>query len=175
MIKIEDVLIGKTGGYVNIYAKADSNKKEQHILAAQVLADKGHKVELLPEIDYKDIAERLLYFPEFELDNRSNPDIRLNGILGDFKIPDSNPVGVSQIKNAIKSTAKKQVSICVLSLLNKKYSNQAVLSQIRGSLKFDNDNKSIREVWIIFNDTSLMRIPRKLTQHKNFYKLIETF
>lgn len=72
------------------------------------MADKGHNVELLPEINSRDIPERAFYFPEFDINNKSNPDIRLNGILDDFKIPESNPVGISHIKNAIKSTAKKR-------------------------------------------------------------------
>lgn len=54
MVEIEIRLNGKLGGYVEIHIKTDQNKKREHILAAQVLADKGYKVELLPEIDFKD-------------------------------------------------------------------------------------------------------------------------
>lgn len=43
-------LIGKNGDYVDIHAKSDANKRQEHIEAAQILADKGHCVLLMPEI-----------------------------------------------------------------------------------------------------------------------------
>jgi SPP1 gp7 family putative phage head morphogenesis protein len=163
---------GKKGGYVDIHELADKNKLKEHIEASKVLADKGNKIELLPEINAKDVANRKLYFPE--LKNNKNPDARFNGILGDFKIPDNKLVTKLTIKNALKTTSEKEVSICAISLLNKDYRMQEIFSQIRGSLLDKKKNKSIKEVWLILKDKHVLKIPRGLINRLDFYKIINT-
>ncbi len=91
-------LVGKNGGFVDIHEKTDNNKKLEHIAASQVLADKGHQVQLMPEIDKHDAINRRLFFPELRKDNYKNPDARFNGVLGDFKVPDGNPVTIKSFK-----------------------------------------------------------------------------
>lgn len=162
-------LQGKKGGYVHIHAKADANKKQQHVEAAQVLADKGNQIKLMPEIHIKDVANRKLFFPE--LIGNSNPDARFNGILGDFKIPDSKTITYDIATRCITETAKKNVSICAISLLEKEYKLNDVLSGIKGALKNENYNKSIKEVWIILKDKSILKIPRGVINNKDFYKI----
>lgn|GEM_PF-4185947 len=166
-------LQGKNGGCVEIHDACDKNKLAEHLAAAQVLADKGHLVQLLPEVHRNDAANRRLFFPE--LNNASNPDLRLNNKLGDFKIPDSNPVKQNHISAAITQTAKKEVPTCIISLLNRNYSRQKILNGIRSALKQSGINISIEEVWIIFNDKSIMKIPRGIVSRNDFYKLVQAF
>ena len=166
-------LPGKKGGYVDIHVATDKNKKQEHLDAALVLADKGNQVKLMPEIHIKDTSNRRLFFPELAQTSGSNPDARFNGILGDFKIPDSNPVTGKAILNAVKATADKDVSICAISLLNRSYSHQEVLSHLRGALKNPNNHQSITAVWIIGADKSVLKIPRGVIMHKDFWKMVK--
>ena|ERR1700710_467407 len=165
-------LLGKRGGYVEIHAKSDSNKRLQHIEAAKILADKGHQIQLMPEAHFRDLAERIFFFPE--LKNTKNPDIRLNGVLGDFKIPNRQIVNREVAARCITTTAVKEVSICVISLLHNDYKVKEILLGIKGALANLKHNPSIKEVWIIFNDKSVLKIPRGVVNNKVFYKLAET-
>jgi hypothetical protein len=165
-------LEGKKGGYVAIHAKSDTNKRAQHIEAAQILADKGHVVLLMPEIHFRDVEDRAFFFPE--LSNTKNPDIRLNGLLGDFKIPDRKIVNREVAARCVTTTAIKEVPVCVIALLSKEYTVKEILLGIKGALTNPEHNPSIKEVWVIFNDKSILRIPRGLVNNKVFYRLAET-
>lgn len=166
-------LPGKNGGYVDIHGKADFNKRSEHIEAAQILADKGHQIKLMPEIYKDDVTDRKLFFPE--LKNNSNPDARFNGLLADFKVPDSLHINQRNISDAITKTAKKDVPICIISLINKPYKMQEILGGVRSALKQSSVNQSIKEVWIVFNDKTVMKIPRGIVSKNNFYKIAKAF
>jgi SPP1 gp7 family putative phage head morphogenesis protein len=162
---------GKKGGYVGIHNLTDNNKRKEHIAASKVLADKGNKIKLMPEINAKDVANRKLYFPE--LKTHSNPDARFNGVLGDFKIPDSKIVTYDIATRCVTKTGKKGVSICAISLIDKDYKLKDVLNGIKSALKNPKDNISIREVWIILKDKSVLKIPRGIINNKKFYNIAE--
>ena len=169
-IILEEELPGRRGGFVRIYSNSDLNKRIEHYKVALILANKGYRVVLMPEIHVNDIKNRQLFYPE--LTNSSNPDARFNGVLGEFKIPDGKPVSMKAIQNAISGASRKEVSICVISLLDKEYFMHEILSQIRGSLKDSKTNVYVKEVWLILKDGELLKIPRGITIHRHFYKLI---
>lgn len=126
----------------------------------------------MPEVYFRDTAERNFFFPE--LNNTKNPDIRLNGVLGDFKIPDRQIVNREVAARCVTTTAIKEVSICVISLLHNDYKVKEILLGIKGALTNPIHNFSIKEVWLIFNDKSILKIPRGVINNKVFYKLAET-
>jgi hypothetical protein len=77
----------------------------------------------MPEIHFRDVEDRQLFFPE--LNNTKNPDIRLNGMLGDFKIPDRKIVNRDVAARCITTNTVKEVPICIISLLhNELYSTR---------------------------------------------------
>ena len=160
-------------GLLRTHDLTDANKKNQHIELGTVLAQKGHRVDLLPEIHSNDKDARKLYFPELATNNFSNPDTRINGILADFKIPDAETIDNRTISNAIKETDNKGISMCVIDLVNKNYRMQTVLATLRGVLK-DNNRPNIKTVWLVLNDNVIM-LPREIITNKNFFKIIQAF
>lgn len=109
------------------------------------------------------------------MNNTKNPDIRLNGLLGDFKIPDRKTVNRDVAARCITTTAVKEVPICVISLLHNDYFMRDILKGIKGALTTPTHNISIKEVWIIFKDKSVLKIPRGLITKNECYKIAETF
>ena len=164
---------GKKGGYVDIHEKTDANKMKQHIEASKILADKGNQVKLLPEINAKDTVSREMFYPG--LTTKKCPDASFNGVLGDYKIPDSEIITYKIATRCVTTAGKKGVSICAISLLDEKYNYKLkdVLNGIKGALKNPKDNESIKEVWLILKDKSVLKIPRGIINNKKFYNIAE--
>ena len=60
------------------------------------------------------------------------------------------------------------------SLLDKEYKIKDILNGIKGALKNPKDNPTIKEVWLILADKSLLKIPRGIILNKKFYDIART-
>src|SRR5688500_4390800 len=104
----------KTGGWVDLHPLHGDDELPNNAEASRILADHGHKIQLLPLIHAKDKEERLKWLPDvFE---NKNPDLRIDGMMiGDIKTPlKSEQLKKSAINNAICACASQKVSVAVI-------------------------------------------------------------
>lgn len=162
-------------GRLRVHALGDKNKSAQHIRAGKILAEKGHQLDLTPEIIKYDKQARRVFYPELADDNYSNPDGRFDKVLADLKIPDALFIKKRNIINYLGDTHKKGASVCVISLLNREYVERDILTQIMGSLKKASNYPNINRVVLVLKDERVVNIPREMTLQDNFYELIKPY
>ncbi|OSZ79285.1 hypothetical protein CAP35_13815 [Chitinophagaceae bacterium IBVUCB1] len=131
---------GKKGGYV--YNNAISNANAAEIETAQILADNGHKVILLPELQPVGEAQqalRKICLPK-DVPEGKNTDAMVNGKLVDFK----NIVNTSSaLDNAIRYGSKQAGIVCIRMVA---FPYDAMSSVMKQRVK---RTAEIKEVWII--------------------------
>lgn len=131
--------IGSDKGYLDIHTFADQTPTNKTI--GERLADTGHKVRLLPDIQPTEKELRKLLLPDGIKPNK-NPDAMIGGRIFEFKTLESNTY------NAVSQELRKAGNQADYILLNIDGSmDDTVLNRaIRGRVK----NKSnIQEVWVM--------------------------
>lgn len=141
----------------------------ENVLAACILADHGHNIQLLPTFPESEFVARKAWLGDVA--NRKNPDIRIDSkIIGDIKTP--NPevlVKQSTINRCIYSCAQQKVSVAVINLLNREYAIQDIKKGIVGALQ-PSRNKSIESVWVITASRNLFKAEREMIFDETLYE-----
>ncbi|NCT74270.1 MAG: hypothetical protein BGO54_12585 [Sphingobacteriales bacterium 46-32] len=157
------------GSEVELHPLHGNAELSENILAASILADHGHDIQLLPTFPEAEGKARQTWLPDVA--HRKNPDIRIdNRIIGDIKTP--NPevlVKQSTINHCIYSCAQQKVAVAVINLLNRDYAIQDVKKGIVGALQ-PARNKSIRSVWIITAGRNLFKAERGMIFDETLYE-----
>ncbi len=132
---------GKNGGLLEVSNHAD--KTPNNIVIGKILADKGYKVKLLPEIHPNNKTLRKELLPGvFE---NKNPDAMINDEIFEFKSLTSN--SYNALSKAIKKAGHQANNIVV------NYNNideSIIIRALRGRLLI---NKSIKKIILINGDT----------------------
>lgn len=151
--------VGANGGYLDIHTLADNKPEYKDI--GTLLANLGHKVRLIPDIDPKKVELRKLLMPDGVKINK-NPDATIGGRIFEFKSLDSNSY------NAVSQQIRKAGNQADYVLLNIKgyMSDDIVNRAIRGRVK---NKKNIREVWIV-KDGYVVKYDRDYIMGKSFGK-----
>ncbi|MBK8090108.1 MAG: hypothetical protein IPK31_20535 [Chitinophagaceae bacterium] len=169
MIGYSQIYESTSGGYVWLHSRHGEDELQQNLKACRILADHGHKIEMLPTFSAFEQELGKEFLPDvFEY---KNPDIRINGILiGDIKTPDKTTVIKQQtINRIIYSCAKQKVKVAVLNLAEQDYTIQDIKKGIIGALQPDR-NKSIVEVWIITKQQNLFIAKRSMVFDETIYE-----
>lgn len=166
--------------YACVYQSACGSKVELHplhgnaelvenILAACILADHGHGIQLLPTFPESEIIARQVWLADVA--SRKNPDIRIDGkVVGDIKTPNPDVlVRQSTINHCIYSCAQQKVSVAVINLLNREYAIQDIKKGIVGALQ-PSRNKSIESVWVITASRNLFKAEREMIFEETLYE-----
>lgn len=138
----------KSGGSVAIHSTHKSNEISYNTKLAKVLAKKGNEVKLL---DY--------------MEQRKNPDCSIDGKIADFKEIKTPTKGA--VVNHIKSGGKQMVEIVVLDIA-KSIKKHHLIEGIIASLIDKKRRKTIKQIWIIYNKTNLVKIDRKEVYDNSF-------
>jgi len=156
------------GSEVELHPLHGNAELSENVLAACILADHGHSIQLLPTFPESEIGAREAWLADVA--NRKNPDIRIDSrIIGDIKTP--NPevlIKQSTINHCIYSCAQQKVSVAVINLLNREYAIQDIKKGIVGALQ-PSRNKSIESVWIITAGRNLFKAERKMIFDESLY------
>ena len=140
---------GSGGGYLDIHTLADKTPANKFI--GQTLADKGHKVKLLPDIPANKPDLRKELIPEGVKLNK-NPDALINSDIFEFKTIESPTY------NAVSQELRKAGNQADNILINipPEMDDTIINRAIRGRVKI---KKNIREVWVMKGD-KLMKYER---------------
>lgn len=140
---------GSGGGYLDIHTLADKTPANKVI--GETLADKGHKVKLLPDVpaNKPDLRKKLI--PEGVKPNKS-PDALINSDIFEFKTIES------QTYNAVSQELRKAGNQADNILINipPEMDDTIINRAIRGRVKV---KKNIREVWVM-KGNKLMKYDR---------------
>jgi hypothetical protein len=180
-LKIEDSDIRLFTGYTRIYESAaggcidlherhGADELKENLEACKLLADKGHKIQMLPllEAKEKDLRAVLLW----DVFGEKNPDIRINfSVIADIKTPCKSSVSKTTLNDCIYRAGQQKVPIVVINLHRANYSFGNIKEAMLSALQPDR-NKSIREIWIITTDNNLLIIPRKMINTRKFYAVL---
>lgn len=160
-----------SGGSVYLHPLHGKDELADNLEACKILADHGHKIELLPIIPSCEIELRKKYLPEV-LCNK-NPDVRINGqLIGDIKRPGKGVlIKKSVISRQILSAAKQKVDIAIINLHERRYTVQDVKKGVVGALQPDR-NRSISVVWVITNSRNLFTISRQIVFDDSVYEAL---
>ncbi|MBP7557247.1 MAG: hypothetical protein KA821_13315 [Chitinophagaceae bacterium] len=157
------------GSEVGLHPLHGNAELSENILAASILADQGHDIQLLPTFPEAESKARQAWLPDVA--HRKNPDIRIdNRIIGDIKTP--NPevlVKQSTINHCIYSCAQQKVAVAVINLLNREYAIQDIKKGVIGALQ-PSRNKSIESVWIITAGRNLFKAERRMIFDETLYE-----
>ena len=159
------------GGVVDLHPLHGQNEFFNNFLAAQIIADHGYSVELLPELTDIEVEFRKIWMADVV--GNKNPDVRINGyLIGDIKTPNPNvAIKKSTINHCIYSCSRQNVAIAIINLIGRHYTLQDIKKGIVGSLQ-PNRNKSIREVWIITRNKRIFRIDRSIVFDDTIYEAL---
>lgn len=161
-----------TGGYVELHPLHGSDELPANSEAARVLANFGHRVQLLPALPAANLEGRLLLLPDVY--GFKNPDIRIDeNLIGDIKTP-STAIGIRQITigRCIHACAQQKVAIAVINLRNRHYTIRDVKKGIIGALQPDR-NKSIQQVWVVTATGNLFKVQRPMVFDESIYSELE--
>jgi Phage Mu protein F like protein/Contact-dependent growth inhibition CdiA C-terminal domain len=145
---IFDTIFEAEKGMVQVHPLEDPNPQEQanNIEISTELAKKGSTLQLLP------------YYDTF---SRKNPDVKINGRIGDFKLLTNFKKLNVAIQHAISSAAKQLSEICVIDLRGVDITKESELLILRGMLAGTQAgwNSSVQEIWLLQTD-ELVKIKR---------------
>lgn len=145
----EKIHTGKNGGYVydnRLHNKVSDWDDELHTV--KLLADKGEKVILLPEIAPDNVHQerlRKLVLPKSLHTTRKTPDCKVGNDLVELKTCKANTTGA--IDNLIRRGAKQADIVCI------RLTGDMKLKQLKKAVKgrvLRSDN--LKGVWLIQND-----------------------
>lgn len=160
-----------TGGYVDLHPLHGEDELYCNLDACRRLADKGHKLELLPVLGARETELRKLLLGD--VFGKKNPDVRINkSFIGDIKTPNKFSVTKTTIKDCICRSAKQKVEIVIIDLFEANYSFSQIKEALLSGLP-PHRNKSIRNVWILTYDNNLLIIPRKMIMTAKFYQVLD--
>ncbi len=99
-------------GYVKRHTAVNTNAADYLLIEtiAKEKADKGDRVEILPEIHQKEVALRAVFLKNVK--ENKNPDLRINGQYVEVKEP-LVPYGKNSIGNIINLSAEQANSVIV--------------------------------------------------------------
>ena len=159
-LQYERVYESISGGWVDLHPLHGKDELKDNLQACKLLADRGHRLQLLPCINQEEKALRQALLPDVH--GNKNPDVRINlTIIGDIKSPQkSRPVKKSTLTNAINSAAIQKVEIAIVNLINCNYTIQDIKKGIVGAIQPDR-NRSIMQVWIITRNQNIFKVCRK--------------
>lgn len=121
-------------------------KKEDYDLKLQVAFEKaknGSKVDILPEIDAREIEWRKIIYPDAF--KSYNADLRVDGILTDVKSP-IRPLHNNKLSHALSKGSKQGPNV-VINLVNKVNMGQ----QYKLALGKFKDHKRLKEIQFRYN------------------------
>jgi len=128
------------------------NVAVENILKANIFADSGYNIKLLPLLDDDIIREKLYGTTEFK--KGKNPDALVNGTLFEFKAPlHANANGIHK---AI-SRGKDQANNIVIHLPEEMHEKQ-IQQFVKGQAK---QAESVNEVWVINKEGEPIKYNRK--------------
>lgn len=145
-------------GHVRIHHLVSKKQKDWVDVSesAIVLAKKGNKVDIMPEINSEGII-RSIVFPE--LKNLKSPDLRVNGVLMDVKKVVTSPLETKHITRAMEYADKQCTSVFVI--LNEEVNISEAKAAVLGKLK---KLKQLNKVVIKQNDGSIITILKQERQ-----------
>lgn len=160
-----------TGGFVDLHPLHGAEELHCNSMAAFVIADHGHAVELLPSIPSPEIEERNKWL--WDVSGQKNPDVRIDGYkIGDIKIPDPKvPIKQATISRCVYTCARQKVSLAIINLFGRDYAMQDLKKGIVGALQPDR-NRSIEEVWLITKAGGLFKVDRSLVFDDSIYECL---
>jgi hypothetical protein len=159
-----------TGGSIYLHERHGKDELKENLEACKLLADKGHKIQLLPllEAKEKDLRAVLLW----DVHGEKNPDIRINfSVIADIKTPSKSSVSKTTLNDCIYRAGQQKVPIVVINLHKANYSFGNIKEALLSALQPER-NKSIREIWIITSDNNLLILPRKMVNTRRFYAVL---
>lgn len=162
-----------SGGCVYLHPMHGKDELAENLIACKILADHGHKIEMLPSLPSGEIELRAKLLPD--VFNNKNPDVRINNqFIGDIKTPEKELlVKKSTISRQILSAAKQKVPIAILNLYERAYTVRDIKKGIVGALQPDR-NKSIEQVWVITQKRNLFTITRPMVFNDLIYETLTT-
>lgn len=162
------------GGIVFAHPDHYKDELEENLVACKILADHGHKIQLLPCYENHQTLLRKEFLPDVH--KNKNPDIRIITAAGSTKIGDiktpkvCKEVGKSSINTALnRSGGDQKAAISVINLCNRNYAARTIKNGIVGALQPDR-NRSIQEVWIITEKAGLFIVKREFVFDDALYE-----
>jgi SPP1 gp7 family putative phage head morphogenesis protein len=106
--RFETMYESRSGGKVYQHAEVktkerDNNPYNRHLTMSKELADQGHTIHLLPELDENLTEKRKALLPGVK--GNHNPDLLFNGKYADYKLPES--ATYKAISDNIKKSCKQ--------------------------------------------------------------------
>lgn len=159
------------GGHVDLHPLHGKDELRDNLEACKILADHGHRIELLPSIPSFATELRKKLLPD--VFGNKNPDVRINGLLiGDIKTPQKGSlVKKSVISTEIGDSAKQKVEVAILNLFDRDYTVQDIRKGIVGALQPER-NKSIQQVWVITLNRNLFTVRREIVFNDLIYEVL---
>ncbi|MDP1812352.1 MAG: phage minor head protein [Sediminibacterium sp.] len=123
---------------------ADEVDLAENIAFSRRLAEHGEEVFIRPHSDH---------------DKVKNPELKLVGTLGDYKV-DKNKATIEKfVRNSLNSANKQGTNIPVIVIEDKRYNRDEVWQALRGELIDAKRKKNISHVWLLL-DKKLVKLDR---------------
>lgn len=152
--------IGADKGYLEVHTLADNTPVNKII--GELLANTGHKVRLLPDIQPTQKALRKLLIPDGVKLNK-NPDALIGGKIFEFKTLNKNTYNAVSKELKYAGDQADHVLLNITGSMDDTIINRA----IRGRVKL---KKNIREVWIM-KDNYIQKYDREYILGESFGKV----
>ena len=140
------------GGKVFIHPTHKAEELEENTFFAKILADKGKTIHLLPYRYGQGVK---------------NPDAMADGKIMDFKYPKTSKVLHSAIQSHIRFANLQSAEIVMIYLNNPALTSRDIKRALIGSIRPD-WNHNIQEVWLLFDDLTLLELTREDIENKSF-------
>lgn len=160
-----------SGGYIDVHPLHGKDELPENMEACMILADHGHKIEMLPTISSCEPELRKKLLPD--VFGSKNPDVRINGqLIGDIKTPEKDTlIKQSVISRVVGTAAKQKVEVAIVNLFDRVYIAQDVKKGIIGALQPDR-NRSIQQVWVITLRRNLFTVQRQVAFNDLIYEVL---
>jgi len=137
-----------SGGYVVVHKLHGKGELEQNLEIAEILAEKGEKILLLP--DNKNIK---------------SPDALRNGIIWEFKTISNAHNLYHALQNSIRKGKKQSENILIY--INQAYTNENIAKALKSAVNMDNPIQ-IKEINILYHDKRLIKMERDEIENNSF-------
>lgn len=141
----------KSGGFVDVSARAYSEDLLQNIAYGKIFARQGHKVKILAHSDEQGVK---------------NPEVSIDGKIGDFKTPRAD--SHNSLQTQIKRAAKQNAEFAAIFLKGRKYNASDMKRAIYGALGNKDWNKSVKFIYLIYPYNKIIKITRKEVANLRF-------
>lgn len=152
---------GVDGGEVVMSSFQLEKEIEYNYNTALKLALEGNKIVFPP---YVNRQSKSIAF--------SNPDVKVNEVLGDFKTPQS-PNLIKGIENVIGYANKRELSLVIIDLTERTdVTEHALIRSLQINLQ-PIRHKFIKEVWFMLKNKPVVKIPRSYMKKNKYAEVIK--